>query len=249
MSETGSSLTALSLFQEIRAFGELARFYFERWRVSPAANHHPGRTILLIPGFMAGDITLYPFAHWLRARGHHVFFSGSFANVDCPKRTVERLGRILEALAQGRDTRITVIGHSLGGIYARELARRFPHEVEQIILLGSPIHDPLHRSNPIVRALALLTRRAHEAARGCSGDLATVCGVNLHDPPPGVPETLIYSKRDGIVDWTSCVESGPEVDTVEVDSTHCALPYATETLRALVARLEADEESARAAAD
>ncbi|MGH7933784.1 MAG: hypothetical protein ACREQN_11560 [Candidatus Binataceae bacterium] len=133
--------------------------------------------------------------------------------------------------------------HSLGGIYARPLARRFLREVEQVILLGSPIHDPMHHSNPIGRTLALLIRRAHEAARGCSGDLATVCGVNLFDPPPGVPETLIYSKRDGIVDWTSCVESGPEVDTGEVDSTHCALPYNLETLRAVAARLESDEET------
>ncbi|MGH7987159.1 MAG: YqiA/YcfP family alpha/beta fold hydrolase [Candidatus Binataceae bacterium] len=193
---------------------------------------------------------MYPLADWMRARGHHVFFAGIFTNADCPQRVLQRLGAIVADMSGRRRDSLTVVGHSLGGIYARELARRYPGQVEQVILLGSPIHDPLHSSNPSVRAIALFCVRVQEALRGCSGDFATVCGVNRPEPPP-VPETIIYSKRDGVIDWRSCLESGPTVETIEVDSTHCAMPYCLETLRIIAARLERDklEEEPYAAAD
>jgi triacylglycerol lipase len=235
-----SSLNFLSLLQELRSFGELARFYREGGQIPPHPRPRKRRLVLLIPGFMAGDASLYPLAHWMRARGHQVFFAGILTNSDCPQRVLERLARIVEEMSTRYDDRVTVIGHSLGGIYARELARRYPGQVEEIILLGSPIHDPLHLSNPLIRTVALMCRRLQEAAHGCSGDLATVCGVNQPEPPP-VHETIIYSKRDGVIDWRSCLESGDDVESVEVDSTHCALPYCLESLRVIACRLESEQ--------
>jgi len=84
----------------------------------------------------------------------------------------------------------------------------------------------------------VLTRRIHESGRGCSGDLITVCGVNLFDPPPGIPETIIYTKSDGVVDWASCIESGPDVVAFEVESTHCGIPYNLDTMRIVSERIE-----------
>ena len=118
--------------------------------------------------------------------------------------------------------KLVIIGHSLGGIYARELARRYPDKVEQIILLGSPIHAPLEHANPYLVMVARLTRRLRHH-HDC--DLETICGINGSAPPPGVRETVIYSKSDGIVDWPSCIEQGPNVETVEVAGTHVGLPY------------------------
>jgi hypothetical protein len=232
-------LNFINLMQEFRAVGEFARFAGQAWTWPLRRAATTARHILLIPGFLAGDVTLYPFANWLRSRGHQVFFSGILANTDCPKRAMDRLENILRERHSRANEKLVVIGHSLGGIYARELARRYPQGVEQVILLGSPIRDPHKHANPYVKMLALLTRRMHEAGHGCRGELATICGVHEVEPPPDIPETLIYSKRDGVVDWASCVEEGPLVNAFEVDSTHCGLPYSLGTLRIVRARIEA----------
>jgi pimeloyl-ACP methyl ester carboxylesterase len=236
-----SNLNFLSLLHEFRALGEFARFAGRAWTWPFASRAERPKSILLIPGFMAGDATLYPFADWLRSRGHQVFFSGILANADCPRRAIDRLTRILGDLHERSGERLVVIGHSLGGIYARELARRLPECVEQVILLGSPLKEPHRNSNPYVKMLAMLTQRMHHKAGGeCSGELATVCGVHSFEPPPGIPETLIYSKSDGVVDWTSCVEKGPGVMAFEVASTHMGLPYNLDSLEIVRSRIEGD---------
>lgn len=236
-----SNLNFLGLLQEFRAVGEFARFAGRAWTWPFASRARNPKHILLIPGFLAGDASLYPFADWLRSRGHRVFFSGILANADCPRRAIDRLTRILTDLHRRSDEKLVVIGHSLGGIYARELARRLPECVEQVILLGSPLKEPNRKANPYVKMLALLTQRMHHrAGEECPADPASICGVHSFDPPPGIPETIIFSKSDGIVDWTSCVETGPDVMAFEVESTHCGLPYNLDTLEIVRTRIERD---------
>ncbi len=79
-----TDLNFINLLQEFRAVGEFAKFagHALTWRLGGQAAK--ARSILLIPGFLAGDATLYPFANWLRSRGHQVFFSGILANTDWP---------------------------------------------------------------------------------------------------------------------------------------------------------------------
>jgi len=239
MSETATTnLNFLNLLHEFRAIEEFVRFARGAWTWPFAPRAGRPRPILLIPGFLAGDVTLYPFADWLRSRGHQVFFSGILANADCPRRAIERLAGILQDRSERAGEKVVVIGHSLGGIYARELARRLPQYVDQVILLGSPIREPLRHSNPYIRMIAIITRRLHESRRGCSGDMASVCGVHSFEPPPGIPETLIYSRSDGVVDWVGCVESGPNVAAFEVQSTHCGIPYNLDTMRIIRERIE-----------
>jgi triacylglycerol lipase len=239
----GTNLNFLDLLQEFRVVREVAQFAGRAWTWPIAQRADRRRSILLIPGFMAGDATLYPFANWLRARGHHVYFSGILANTDCPRRAVDRLGRILTDLSARTNGKLVIIGHSLGGIYARELARRFPTLVDQVILLGSPIHEPHTHSNPFVKMLAALTQRITGANCNCPGFLPDVCGINQVGPPPGVRETLIYSKSDGVVDWESCIEVGPNVTALEVKSTHIGIPYSLDTLKIIRERIEAADTS------
>jgi triacylglycerol lipase len=230
-----NNLSFINLLHEFRAVGEIAGFANTAWMWRLGERAERPKAVLLIPGFLAGDATLYPLANWLRSRGHRVFFSGILANADCPRRAVDRLGRILNEQYQKAGGKLVIIGHSLGGIYARELARRFPDKVEQIILLGAPIHEPLKHANPYVVMVARLTRhlRHHDTC-----DLGSICGINGDAPPPGVRETIIYSKNDGIVDWEGCIERGPNVEAVEVGSTHVGLPYNLETLGIIKDRIE-----------
>lgn len=236
--EMSNNLSFLDLIQEFKAFGEFAKFANTAWTWRWTPRTERPQAILLIPGFLAGDVTLYPLANWLRSRGHHVFFSGILANADCPRRAIERLARILQKQYERHGEKLVLIGHSLGGIYARELARRMPQCVEQTILMGAPVQAPGQHSHPFVKMLASMTMRVHEATRGCACAMENVCGVHLDTPPPNVPESLVFSKSDGVVSWTSCLESGPNVQAFEVDSTHCGLPYNLETLRIVHRLLE-----------
>src|SRR5271167_4658200 len=118
---SSSNLNFLNLIQKLKVFGEFAKFAGNAWTWPLGRRTKHPRVILLIPGFLAGDATLYPFANWLRSRGHRVFFSGIMANADCPRRAVDRLGRILNEQYQKAGSKLVIIGHSLGGIYAREL--------------------------------------------------------------------------------------------------------------------------------
>src|SRR6516162_6958502 len=127
-----SDLTFVNLLQELRAVGEFAKFAGHAWTWRLGGRAARKRSILLIPAFLAGDATLYPFANWLRSRGHQVFFSGILANADCPRRVMDRLTNIVLERSARAGEKLVVIGHSLGGIYARELARRLPQCIEEV---------------------------------------------------------------------------------------------------------------------
>ena len=207
--------------------------------------HKRGAKVLLIPGFWTGDQSLYPLAWRLRAAGYRVFFAGIWLNNGCPRATVESLSAALQALYKSDHEPLVIIGHSLGGIYARELARRHPNMIERIVLMGSAIRNPLASTNPFVLAWYVVSRPAHHDGGGCVNSLADLCGTHYLEPP-GVPETIIYSRRDEVVAWTSCLESGPNVESFEVNSSHCLIPFNPEALQIILKRLERDSVSAPA---
>jgi triacylglycerol lipase len=184
--------------------------------------------ILLIPGFMAGDASLYPLAMGLRGMGHRVFFGGIWVNIDCPRETIERLSGVLEDIYRTDEQKVVVVGHSLGGIYARELARRFPGLIQRTILLGSAILQPLDNSNPFVRLWFMATRRRHHEGGSCLEHLNSLCGAHHSSPAPETAETIVYSRRDAVVDWRSCIESGPNIEAIEVRAGHNSMPFSPE---------------------
>jgi pimeloyl-ACP methyl ester carboxylesterase len=227
-----------SLLGETRVVREYLAFAGEALRGSRAgAQATAPKAVLLIPGLMAGDPTLYPLARRLRAIGCRVFFSGIWWNTDCPSRTLERLERGLREAARITDSRVIVIGHSLGGIYARELAGRFPLLVERAILLGSPLKNPVESANELLRTFANVLRIARPPCIATLGKPCEACGIGLPGKLPKVPETIIYTKSDGVVDWRSCLEEGPNVETIAVRSSHCGLGASAEAWAAIENRV------------
>jgi hypothetical protein len=223
------------LFSENRFFGEYLSFTLH------GLFHHllpnvlcRGRAVMLIPGFFAGDVSLEPLAGKLWELGCRVFFSGLWCNVECPVHTMPRLEKTLRKANQETGKKVILIGHSLGGIYARELALKFPDLVERAILLGSPVKDPLESSNTFLRPLFDLAHRRYADELTKSTDVRE---LGPTPGPPSVPETLIYSKTDAIVEWHNCIESGPNIEAIEVSSSHLGLPYSPEVLAIIAARL------------
>ena len=209
---------------EVRLFGEYLRFRGDAVVDRTARVSSNWRPILLIPGFMAADASLYPLGARLRSQGHHVFYAGIWMNADCPAKTLERLRKRVHEVSLQTGRKVAIIGHSLGGIYARELARMEPNLVEQVFLLGSPVKHALGNTTPFLRPLIAAMRFMHEQCVDDVTEACQTCGFDLPETAPDVPETCIYTKTDGIVEWHSCIDEGPKVECIEVDSSHCGLP-------------------------
>jgi pimeloyl-ACP methyl ester carboxylesterase len=189
-----------------------------------------GEPVLLIPGFLAGDLSLGTMAHWLRRLGYRPCRAGIRANVDCTEKALVRLEAQLEAHAERHGRAVSVVGHSRGGVMGRVLAVRRPDLVHGLVTLGSPLTDQLD-VHPLVRAqveaVALLGTIGVGGlfTRGCA--LGECCGRAREDLlapfPEGMPFTSIFSRSDGIVNWYTCLD--PAATHVEVRSSHCGMAF------------------------
>lgn len=174
-----------------------------------------GQPVLVLPGFTAGDGSTKILRNFLKRQGFapHPWLLGQNMGPHGDMR--ERLaGRISELTTRYREP-ISIVGWSLGGIYAREMAKEAPELVRQVISLGSPFAD-VGRGT---RASGLFDRVNEEGATTRAPSFLEA----LRTPPP-VPSTAIYSRTDGIVHWKDCIE--PETDhteSIEVVSSHCGL--------------------------
>jgi triacylglycerol lipase len=210
-----------------------------------------GAPVMLLPGFLAGDVSLGLMARWLRDLGYRPCRARIAANVDCTERALERIEAQLEALVGRHGRRVSIVGPSRGGTMARILAVRRPDLIEGIVCLGSPLGDefavhPLVRAQ--VRAVALL------GSLGVPGLFTFACRSSccaeahgaLSEPvPAGVRFTSVYSRTDGVVDWRMCLDPGAH--QVEVRSSHIGMVVNADVFRAVAEALSA-RESTRAPA-
>ncbi len=191
---------------------------------APIGDGHP---VLVLPGWLADDVSTRTLRWFLRRRGYHVHGWRLGRNVGATEAIVAALGKRFRTLRARHERRLSVVGWSLGGIYARELGRRFPDDVRQVITLGSPFADPS----------ATTPARLYRAVFGASSDGRP----RLADPLP-VPATSIYSRSDGVVAWRSCLDTpGPQRENVEVWSSHCGLGHHPAALLVVADRLAQPE--------
>jgi hypothetical protein len=196
---------------------------------APAGDGHP---VLALPGWLANDSSTRALRWFLRARGYHAHGWRLGRNHGPSPATVDGLVARLRDLRERHGRRVSVIGWSLGGIYARELARRFPDDVRQVITLATPFRD-------IDATSVARLYRAGLGHRG-TGDRGEI-RRQLRAPLP-VPSTSFYSRSDGIVAWRSCVaDVGPHSENVEVRSSHCGMGHHPSVLLAIAERLAQPE--------
>ena len=185
----------------------------------PRGDGHP---VMVLPGFMASDQSTAVLRGYLKQLGYDSMGwelgqnSGRFEIIHHIL-----IARFLEAVDDCGD-KITLIGQSLGGVYARELARLFPDKVRQVITLGSPFGVVNGTAaNPLVRSL-------FEIQSGLSIEemREAIFEMDPHRTPP-VPLTAIFSKGDGVVNWRVCREAFEdfETDNVEVFGAQCGMGF------------------------
>jgi pimeloyl-ACP methyl ester carboxylesterase len=217
-----------SPLREYRWQFELARLLVDPvWRGVgvPRGN---GAPLLLIPGFLAGDPSMWLLHNWLVRMGHGPHHAGIAVNVDCSDRTLDRLDQALCGIAITSGRQVAIVGHSRGGHFAKALAHRRPRMVSQVVAMGSGLDEPFDISIPTRLAVAgvrqVLTGVLRRAPEG--GCLTTACQCpfarDFSAPfPASVPLTSIYSKGDGVVWWEACIV--PYAYAVEVRGSHAGL--------------------------
>lgn len=211
-----------------------------------------GRRVLMLPGFLAGDYSLATLAIWLHRAGYRPRRAGFLANVDCSERALQVVEERLEELFEEGGRRIAIVGHSRGAHQAKAIAVRRPELVSHVIALGGGLSRQTAISAPTQAALALV-RTWHRYTtdrrerRGCLTEECRCAFTRDYSAPfpESVRLTSIYSKRDGVVRWQSCVV--PYADNVEVHGTHVGLPLNPDVYLAIAHALAAPPQSSSAA--
>jgi pimeloyl-ACP methyl ester carboxylesterase len=187
-----------------------------------------GAPVIVVPGLFATDACTVELRAWLDRVGYRSSASGIGLNVECPQVLVDRLTATIDAAYAECGRRVTLVGHSLGGLLARGAAMQRPQMVSHVITLGSPV-----RGIRVHHAIAA-------AARSANRDCDTRCLLQLQcDLPPGVQETNIYSPSDAIVDPATCTRAG--ASTVAVTGTHTGLIVNAEVYERLAVVLAASD--------
>ncbi|TPE61757.1 alpha/beta hydrolase [Sandaracinobacter neustonicus] len=217
----------LAYAAELRSLGELQAFRRQRLQLIRELPQWPSRHVLVLPGLLSGDWATAPMRGVLSAIGHKVEGWQLGRNMGLRPGRFEQLeSRFLTFSARAREP-VALIGWSLGGLYAVELARRHPQEVRQVITMGSPVSGLLTANN----AWKLYERVAGHALQSAPVDWQP-------GALPMVPFTAIAALGDGIVHPKAAhARPGPEVENLHVPGTHSGLGWNPHAIRLVADRL------------
>jgi pimeloyl-ACP methyl ester carboxylesterase len=191
----------------------------------PRGDGHP---VMVFPGMGANDYTTAPLRSFLDSLGYVTQAWGQGFNFGPRDGVLKRCAADVRALAERHGRSVSLIGWSLGGLYAREMAKLMPDRTRCVITLGTPFTGHPRATNAWRIFEALSGQSAH--------DPATM--ARLRTPPP-VPTTSIYSRTDGIVSWRcSLNEPGPIAENIEVQASHVGMGLNPLALYAVADRLQ-----------
>jgi pimeloyl-ACP methyl ester carboxylesterase len=201
-------------------------------------DQHP---VLVLPGFSASDSSTRPLRWALRGQGYWVHAWKLGRNIGPTARAVNGMRQRIEELHDQHGRTVTLIGQSLGGIYARLLARENPDVVRQVITLGSPYRMVEgDRSSPAAQTLWKQVAHLHD------GKLALNELREQDRPPLLVPATSIYSRTDGVAPWQTCIDEVREhAENIEVYGSHVGMGVNPAVLVAVFDRLAQPEDDWR----
>jgi pimeloyl-ACP methyl ester carboxylesterase len=193
----------------------------------PAGDGHP---VVVFPGLGASDMSTLPLRNFLRDRGYTPYAWKQGFNFGPRHGVLDSCRSLVQQVAQRHQEKVSLIGWSLGGVYAREIAKEQPAHARCVITLGTPF-------------------AGHPRATNAWRFYEMVSGQSTHDPdlieqirqPPGCPTTSIYSKSDGIVAWQCSINpDAPHCENIEVHASHIGMGMNPLALYAVADRLAQD---------
>ena len=214
-----------SLLREVRIVREIPRLVLGVPRLA-AAPRGSGDPVLLLPGIGSDDWATAPLRAYLRRLGHDARGWGLGRNHGDVEALAESVTGVVHALQQAAGRRVHLVGWSLGGVVAREVARAHPDLVAQVISYGSPVVG-----GPVY---TIMGRRYSPEAIAHILDLVE----QATQTPIPVPLTSIYSREDAVVAWRASVDTQHEhTRHIEVRSTHAGLGLDPDVWLAVAHRL------------
>lgn len=214
------------LWAEPRAGLELATT-LALWPLLHLAPAGDGHAVLVLPGLAASDDSTQLLRAYLQGRGYDVHGWGQGRNFGPRQGVSEAMFARLDRLHERSGRKVSLVGWSLGGVYARLLAAGRPEAVRGVVTLGSPLVGNPRSSN---------AWRLYEASSGKRvDDPEALPGWRA---PLRVPMTSIYSRSDGVVAWTSSrLPVDAQTENIEVPGSHTGLGVNAPALLALADRL------------
>ena len=202
-------------------------------RLTGAGDQHP---VLILPGFYSDDTWTMPLRWALRGQGYWVYGWRLGRNIGPTTKIVDGMLDRIAQLHREHDRTVTLIGHSLGGIFARILARKEPEAVRQVITLGSPYRLVEGDRTGVPKALWEQYRPLHDAR-------LPLLDVREEDREPlTVPATSIYSRTDGVAPWQTCIDTrGENAENIEVRGSHIGMSVNPAVILAVLDRLAQPE--------
>ena len=198
-------------------------------RLAGAGDQHP---VLILPGFGADDSSTAPLRWTLRGQGYWVHAWRLGRNIGPTAHAVQGVRHRISALHREHGTTVTLIGQSLGGVFARLFAREQPAAVRQVITLGSPYRMVEGDRSSVPPQVWKQLQHLHD------GDLALSDRREEDRPPLVVPATSIYSRTDGVAPWQACIDTVRETaENIEVRGSHIGMAINPAVLLAVLDRL------------
>ncbi|MBI5276983.1 MAG: alpha/beta hydrolase [Burkholderiales bacterium] len=206
------SLALLAL--EFRApweFGSLV----PAWPALQRAPTGDGHTVIVFPGLSASDASTVPLRRYLRSLGHDVTGWSQGFNFGPRAGVLGTIRRTIQEACEASGRKVSLVGWSLGGVYAREMAKEMPGSVRSVVTLGTPFAGHPKSTH---------AWRIYELTSGRSADEEHSGNRDLPAAPP-VPTTSIYSRSDGIVAWQGSIQRADHAQTenIEVIASHIGI--------------------------
>lgn len=185
-------------------------------RFAPEGDGHP---VLVCPGFLTSDRSTGLLRRFLASKRYsaHGWDLGRNMGPGTVGENGDLLAERLVSLYRRSRRKVSLVGWSLGGVLARELAKRLPDQVRQVITLGSPL-----AVGPNSTTVSWIYRQVGDTPFSAEEMVSLMSSVR--EPPPHTPSTAIFSKTDGVVPWRGAIEpKAPNTDNIEVHASHCGL--------------------------
>ena len=175
------------------------------------------RPVLLMPPYLGNDLSTTFVRNYLKSVGFKTYkweLGVNMINSKSLPKLIEKLDEIFEI----HQEKVSLVGWSGGGIFAKIIANRHPDKVEQLITIGSPVWGVKNMKTPVVRSLEFLRgRKLKERNDKFIKELEEI---------PDVPVTCIYTKTDGLLPWKHCMEAETlrkDIKNIEVFGSHCGM--------------------------
>jgi pimeloyl-ACP methyl ester carboxylesterase len=191
------------------------------------AAHGRGQKVIVLPGFCAPDLSTVRLRNFLKRQDFDAQPWDCGTNLGPTRSILTSLERLLCDAAEKQGSPISLVGVSLGGTIAREIAKRRGECVARVVTIASPIKLPV--ATPLAPLAKFASLVWDDDARGAIARVAE---------PPAVPLTAIVNPKDGIVDWRACIpDPAPNVEVVEIEGAHMTMASNPDVQRVVAARL------------